>query len=824
MAVDSFGNVYVTGGRSHMEGGASSYETLKYDPDGNLLWDRQYDGPGGWDDFATGIAVDSEGNVYVTGESVGELGMDFATVKYDADGNQLWVERYDGPALGSDSATAIALDDLGNAHVTGSSWGIGSSSDYATVRYVEEAGPGGVVVVWEQDVYPVDLASLEISSLDTLVSIPTDLPGVTGKLYHVATLYSSSSQVLGQSELEAFFITDTTLSLTLETDKLVYRPDETITIFGQVTNRAAASEDCLLTITQEDAEIHSESFTLAAGATHSYTVFTTSVSSFTVTATVDGVEVTDFVTIDALGGTLELIAPDVVGLAPFDVGILVTNTGDALAFTDVSLLDETWGLAIPAGESRLIQTSMSITEDITLVAVAAGDIEATDEQAILMGESARIIVTPEPLYLEGPVEIPFTAINTGIITTEFEAAFSIDDQSIVRDLLIPVGESANQTLPFDLTAGIYTLHYSSPFEEGSVLLYVAVPALEIVLPTNTDLVAGQEVTWTFTIRNAGSAHSEAHLQLIAADYMDTKFTWVSPGEEAEISFTFIVPDDLEDKVYQAIYEFNGVKAKFDFTVHGPKVSVIGSLDHCLYEVGDTAVLTLEVTNESDFDLSLYARVGLGDFGEIRPFKLMGLGDSETLEFLVPVDFDSGKLFYGIYMDSGRALPLNALYLHERQLLSLCTDKQVYYSGETVTVFVEPPHPGLLEIAAPGYSEAVDLTGGATLSFVLPELTTGTYHIDHTFNGTSAAYPFDVIGYSAIIKDFDLDKDSYATGETMTITAELEINRPVDGFFNVRIYDQAHNLIDEFDVPISLVEGENKIQVQRIFSGELCGMY
>ncbi len=43
------------------------YATLKYAPDGKLLWENRYNGPGnGWD-VATAIAVDGNGNVYVTG-------------------------------------------------------------------------------------------------------------------------------------------------------------------------------------------------------------------------------------------------------------------------------------------------------------------------------------------------------------------------------------------------------------------------------------------------------------------------------------------------------------------------------------------------------------------------------------------------------------------------------------------------------------------------------------------------------------------------------------------------------------------------------------
>lgn len=58
-------------------------------------WVARYDGPANDLDYPNGMAVDQHGNVYITGSSVGiRTSNDWATVKYDANGNELWVQRH----------------------------------------------------------------------------------------------------------------------------------------------------------------------------------------------------------------------------------------------------------------------------------------------------------------------------------------------------------------------------------------------------------------------------------------------------------------------------------------------------------------------------------------------------------------------------------------------------------------------------------------------------------------------------------------------------------------------------------------------------------
>jgi hypothetical protein len=145
IAVDNSGNIYVTG-LSSSEGSHDDYATIKYYPNGDTAWVRRYNGPINASDWPSAIAVDGYGNVYVTGGSPGEgSDNDFATIKYYPDGDTAWVRRYNGPANGHDWAYALSVDDSGCVYVTGHSYGIGDSGDYATIKYY----PDGATA-WEK--------------------------------------------------------------------------------------------------------------------------------------------------------------------------------------------------------------------------------------------------------------------------------------------------------------------------------------------------------------------------------------------------------------------------------------------------------------------------------------------------------------------------------------------------------------------------------------------------------------------------------------------------------------------------------------------------
>lgn len=136
LAIDNSGNVYVTG-KSKNANGDFDYLTIKYSPEGIELWTARYNNPlSNGSDIAYALAVDTNGNVYVTGTSYDlDTDYDCVTIKYSTTGIQQWVRRYSYPGNWSDEGNAILIDDSGNVYVTGRSSSPNTGWDYATIKY-----------------------------------------------------------------------------------------------------------------------------------------------------------------------------------------------------------------------------------------------------------------------------------------------------------------------------------------------------------------------------------------------------------------------------------------------------------------------------------------------------------------------------------------------------------------------------------------------------------------------------------------------------------------------------------------------------------------
>jgi len=143
VAVDNANNIIVTG-YCVMEGANCDYFTVKYDPGGAILWQDTVDNR--TYDYAHGVAIDNLNNIIVTG-TTGESFMDYDyfTVKYDTNGTILWTDILED----GNTAFGVAVDNSNNIIVTGFCT-TSDNADFFTVKY----DPGGAIL-W-QDTIDID--------------------------------------------------------------------------------------------------------------------------------------------------------------------------------------------------------------------------------------------------------------------------------------------------------------------------------------------------------------------------------------------------------------------------------------------------------------------------------------------------------------------------------------------------------------------------------------------------------------------------------------------------------------------------------------------
>ncbi|PSN19715.1 hypothetical protein C7271_05840 [filamentous cyanobacterium CCP5] len=122
LEVSSSGNLYLGGAtRSSL----SDAIIKKLDTDGDLVWTQELATP--QNDFVESLEIGSDGTIYAVGSTRGELGdtsfgnSDLFLSSFDTEGNLNWVEQFGSPA--NDSANGLAIDSQGNFYLAGDTFG-----------------------------------------------------------------------------------------------------------------------------------------------------------------------------------------------------------------------------------------------------------------------------------------------------------------------------------------------------------------------------------------------------------------------------------------------------------------------------------------------------------------------------------------------------------------------------------------------------------------------------------------------------------------------------------------------------------------------------
>ena len=116
---------FTTGALGDQHAGKQDAFLARYDTEGQLQWLRQFGSPE--HDFATSLAVDARGDVYLAGYTAGELvgasqgNEDLYVTKYSADGERLWLRQFGTGAY--EDMRGLTLDSTGHIYLSGTTYG-----------------------------------------------------------------------------------------------------------------------------------------------------------------------------------------------------------------------------------------------------------------------------------------------------------------------------------------------------------------------------------------------------------------------------------------------------------------------------------------------------------------------------------------------------------------------------------------------------------------------------------------------------------------------------------------------------------------------------
>src|SRR5258705_17065 len=127
IAIASNGTIYVTGFTSAFGAGQGDAFLLSFDSFGTLNWQRTWGGTGF--DVPAGVAVATDGNIYIAGDTQFNANSAFL-VKFAADGSVIWQREWGLVGKtgipGETQGTGVAAAPAGGAYVSGSSTGAGA--------------------------------------------------------------------------------------------------------------------------------------------------------------------------------------------------------------------------------------------------------------------------------------------------------------------------------------------------------------------------------------------------------------------------------------------------------------------------------------------------------------------------------------------------------------------------------------------------------------------------------------------------------------------------------------------------------------------------
>ncbi|MBI4688695.1 MAG: hypothetical protein HY754_00245, partial [Nitrospirae bacterium] len=672
----------------------------KFDSNGNFVtkWGSYGSGNGQFAYLYGEVNTDIDGFVYVADTGNNRI------QKFDSNGN--FIARWGSYGSGDGQfkyPRGIVVDSNGSVYV----------ADTYNHR-IQKMTPatGGTEKLFETTIPITQSAN---TSQDYTTNIGT--LNTTGKLYLNAELKNSLGQTIATDEYP-FYIVEGNTVLSFSADKKVYKPNETVTITGEVQNLSSITASALsLQLSANSQNLYN----VPANSSHPFTITTTfsTEGTYTLTGKVTQsnstlVEINDQYEVAQPKATTTVTMPEVVGNEAFDINVEMKNEGKIEANVDCGMrnaeFENSQQITIPAGETKTLQYSQQITGDTTYTFTFTGDLEQTVTKTVAYGLGVSVSASVSEIYPEGRIAIPITITNTGQLDTTIDARYTMQDasnniiQDITKTYYIPKDTSTTDTLYYDLMEGSYQLSAISYQPSAN-----ATASFSVIKENKVDMTvaAGTQINSiipvTATLTNKGYNEITGSIAVSVIDNQE-KVIWRGETEvtalksQASMNYTVNVnTTGMTAGAYKTsivLYSSSGLQlasSETQIRVLGPIFEITSLPEYPAFTAGKEATLSFTVKNTGTLEGTTSFSVKAMDVlnQSITESLKSGEEKSFTFNFTVPEDSEE-KDYYADYT----LTPVNSqgasgqVKFHITQVnveVTASLDKEAYKDGDTALV-------------------------------------------------------------------------------------------------------------------------------------------
>jgi hypothetical protein len=495
---------------------------------------------------------------------------------------------------------------------------------------------------------------------------------------------------------------------------------------------------------------------------------------------------------------------DLVTEEPIVGALVYVDNGEISGTTDAV---GAFRLRVPGGDHRLYVESVRYISEVGH--------NPSSRLTVVSGKMIELT-----LYLKSISGVIEGQVVDSITEAPITGALVYADEGFANVLTGPDGRYSLPQSNKEHTIYIKAVDYAADREDGWMasatvepdravrFKHLLRPSLQLLsfafveLPAPFELYAGQEHTVVCRVRNTGKREGGVTMRLIIPGFVEQENTeWVTPGAEADVAFTFKMPEDALEADHQEVYFeiVDGPRQRMLVPIRGARITVQATLDKLTYSAGDTAVLHLHIDKVAGGPISVFTRAQIGDQSHVSTAK--ELSDSIDVEHTLMIGEAHGKMAFGVYMSTGRALYLNAFYVpREGDIVTFVASKQAYDQGEAVSLEATLKAGGhtLFDGAGPvtGELKLMRADDGAEVigAFQVPIASDGPTSIGLTLpsimrQGTcllvwtlkagdksaSGSEPIDVRGYKARVIEFLTDKHEYLHNDSVAVDGSFDLS-------------------------------------------------